>query len=542
MVEQAEPTAHRPSLARASGTMAVATIVSRITGLGAKVLLVGVLGLGMVNDSYTVANTLPTVINELLLGGVLTSVAVPLLVRAQQESHRNGESYAQWLITTGGVLMAGAMLVSVAAAPLLTNLYLGSNSRANTELTTAFAYLLLPAILFYGLSALLSAVLNARHVFGPPAWAPVVNNLVVIATTGVFALLPGTISLDPVRMGQPKLLVLGIGTALGIVAQSLVVAVALRRVGFRFRWRWGWDRNLGEFAALAGWVVLYTGISQTGMIVTTRVSAQGTEGSVATFTYAWLLSQVPYGVLGVSLLTALMPRISRAATEHDSANFVADLSLGTRMSAVLLLPISALMLVAGGSLGVAFFSLGNNGVAAADRLGATIGVCAAGIVPFAITMLQLRAFYAMKDARTPTVINVVMVGVRATLCYLFLATADPRDLVVGVALAMSLSFVVGALLGQVWLRARVGGMRSGRIGVSLLRAVVVTALACGVALAADAVLSGVFAAVGVVAGAWLRLAVDGLLILLISFGGLLLARAPELDPVRAVLRRRFARR
>ena len=522
--------------------MAVATIVSRITGLGAKVLLVGVLGLGMVNDSYTVANTLPTVINELLLGGVLTSVAVPLLVRAQQESHRNGESYAQWLITTGGVLMAGAMLVSVASAPLLTNLYLGSNSRANTELTTAFAYLLLPAILFYGLSALLSAVLNARHVFGPPAWAPVVNNLVVIATTGVFALLPGTISLDPVRMGQPKLLVLGIGTALGIVAQSLVVAVALRRVGFRFRWRWGWDRNLGEFAALAGWVVLYTGISQAGMIVTTRVSAQGTEGSVATFTYAWLLSQVPYGVLGVSLLTALMPRISRAATERDSANFVADLSLGTRMSAVLLLPISALMLVAGGSLGVAFFSLGNNGVAAADRLGATIGVCAAGIVPFAITMLQLRAFYAMKDARTPTVINVVMVGVRATLCYLFLATADPRDLVVGVALAMSLSFVVGALLGQVWLRARVGGMRSGRIGVSLLRAVVVTALACGVALVADAVLSGGFDALGVVAGAWLRLAVDGSLILLISFGGLLLARAPELDPVRAVLRRRFGRR
>ncbi|MCX2730231.1 murein biosynthesis integral membrane protein MurJ [Saccharopolyspora sp. NFXS83] len=538
MVEQAESARRPPSLARAGGTMAIATIVSRITGLAAKVVLVAVLGLGMVNDSYTVANTLPTVVNELLLGGVLTSVAVPLLVRAQQRGERDGESYAQWLITTGGVLMAAATVLAVAAAPLLTALYLGADTRANTALTTAFAYLLLPAILFYGLSALLSAVLNARHVFGPPAWAPVLNNVVVLATAGVFVLLPGTISLDPVRMGEPKLLVLGIGTALGIVAQSLVVAVALRRTGFRYRWRWGWDHRLGEFASLAGWVVLYTLISQLGMIVTTRVGAQGTEGSVATFTYAWLLSQVPYGVLGVSLLTALMPRISRSATDPDSREFVSDLSLGTRMSAVLLLPISALMLVAGGSLGIAFFSLGNNGIAAADRLGATIGVCALGIVPFAITMLQLRAFYAMKDARTPTIINLIMVGFRTALCYLFLATTDPQDLVVGVALAMSLSFVVGALVGQFWLSARVGGIRTRRTGLSILRALAVTAVACCCAVAADAAISAALGTTGVIAGAWLTLVVDGVVVLAVSFGGLLLVKAPEMEPVRAALQRR----
>ncbi|MFR9729781.1 murein biosynthesis integral membrane protein MurJ [Saccharopolyspora sp. MS10] len=535
VVEQARTPRQQPSLARAGSTMAIATIISRITGLAAKVALAAVLGLGMVNDSYTVANTLPTVVNELLLGGVLTSVAIPLLVRAQQTGPRAGDAYARWLITTGGVLMAAATLLAVATAPLLTTLYLGTNTPANTELTTAFAYLLLPAILFYGLSALLSAILNARHVFGPPAWAPVLNNLVVLATAATYALMPGTISPDPVRMGEPKLLVLGIGTALGIAAQSLLVAHCLRRTGFRYRWNWGWDHRLGEFAALAGWVVLYTLISQLGMIVTTRVAAQGTEGGVATFTYAWLLTQVPYGVLGVSLLTALMPRLSRSATDDDPTEFIADLSLGTRTSAVLLLPISALMLTAGGPLGTAFLTLGDHDTATADRLGATIGACALGIVPFAITMLQLRAFYAMKDARTPTAINLIMVLTRSALCYLFLATTDPDDLVIGVALAMSLSFVIGALAGQLWLTARLGPIGTRRSTLSLLRALTTTTAGCGCALAARTALTS---ALDGAAAAWTALLIDGTLVLTIAYGGLLLLKAPELDPLRALLTRR----
>ena len=517
--------------------MAVATVVSRVSGLLSKVLLVAVLGLGTVNDSYTVANTLPTVVNELLLGGVLTSIAVPLLVRAQQRGPREGEAYAQWMITMGGVLLVGATVVAVACAPLLTALYLGPNTRANADLTTAFAYLLLPGIVFYGLSALLQAVLNVREVFGTPAWAPVVNNVVVIATLGLYTLAPGEISANPVRMGEPKLLVLGIGTALGICVQSMIMVLSLRRNHFRFRWQWGWDQRLREFGTLSLWVVGYTLVSQVGMVVTTRVTGQGTPGSVATFNYAWLLSQVPYGVLGVSLLTALMPRISRAAGNNDTVRFVDDLSLGTRMSAVLLLPISALMLVAGTAIGVAFFSVGHGSVAAADRLGATLGLAALGIVPFAITMLQLRAFYALKDSRTPTWINVIMVAFRAGLCYLFLATVDPRDLVAAVALAMSLSFALGAVVGQVWLRVRIGRLRTRQTAFNLLRALAATAVGCLCAVAASSALGPVIAEVGPVAQAWVDMVVRAVVVLLVSFGLMALLRVPELDPVLVRLRR-----
>lgn len=530
-----------PSLARASSAMAVATVVSRVSGLLSKVLLVAVLGLGTVNDSYTVANTLPTVVNELLLGGVLTSIAVPLLVRAQQRGPQQGEAYAQWMITMGGVLLVGATVLAVACAPLLTALYLGPNTRANSTLTTAFAYLLLPGIVFYGLSALLQAVLNVREVFGTPAWAPVINNVVVIMTLVVYTLMPGGISTNPVHMGEPKLLVLGIGTALGICVQSMIMVLSLRRNRFRFRWQWGWDHRLREFGALSLWVVGYTLISQVGMIVTTRVTGQGTPGSVATFNYAWLLSQVPYGVLGVSLLTALMPRISRSAGEQDNERFVADLSLGTRMSAVLLLPISALMLVGGTSIGVAFFSVGHGSLEAADRLGTTLGLAALGIVPFAITMLQLRAFYALKDARTPTWINVIMVAFRTGLCYLFLATVNPRDLVAAVALAMSLSFALGALVGQVWLRARTGGLHTGRTVLSIVRALAATVIGCGCALAASAALGTATVDLAPVARAWIEVTVLGVVVLVVSFGLLAVFRAPELAPVVVRLRRMAGR-
>ncbi|SDW94122.1 putative peptidoglycan lipid II flippase [Saccharopolyspora shandongensis] len=531
MVERADSSVRGSSLARASAAMAVATTVSRASGLLAKVLLVAVLGLGMVNDSYTVANTLPTVVNELLLGGVLTSIAVPLLVRAQQEGAQRGEAYAQWMITMGGVLLVAATTAAVATAPLLTELYLGPDTLANTALTTAFAYLLLPGIICYGMSALLQAILNVRGVFGTPAWAPVLNNVVVITTVVVYALVPGEISTHPVRMGEPKLLILGIGTALGIAAQAAIMAVSLRRSGFRFRWRWGWDRRLSEFGGLAGWVVLYTLISQAGMVVITRVTGQGTPGSVATFNYAWLLSQVPYGVLGVSLLTALMPRISRAAAAKDTAEFVADVSLGSRLSAVLLMPISALLAVAGGAIGVAFFSLGASDVAAADRLGWALAAAALGVVPFAITMLQLRAFYAMKDARTPTWINVIMVLVRSVLCYVALALLDPRDLVVGVTGAMSVSFVVGAIAGQIWLHRRVGPVQTRRTLAGIGRAIAASLLGCACGLAVLAGLRSAFGPFGPVSDAWFSLVVHTVVVLAVSFCALALFRAPELRPV-----------
>jgi putative peptidoglycan lipid II flippase len=524
-------TGAQPSLARASGSMAIATLVSRITGFAWKGMLAWAASLGVVNDSFTVANTLPNIVYELLLGGVLASIVVPLLVRAQDDPD-GGAAYTQRLLTVAMTMLLGATVVAVALAPLFTRLYMdGSTGQANPELATAFAYLLLPEIVFYGLFALLSAILQAKQVFGPPAWAPVANNVIVMVTIGVYALVPGEISLNPVRMGDAKLLVLGIGVTFGIAVQALVLLPALRRIGFRFKWNWGIDERLREFAGLALWIVGYVAVSQIGLVFTTRVLTAGASGGAAIYANAWLLFQLPYGVIGVSLLTAIMPRLSRSAADGDTAKLVDDLSLAGRLSTVMLVPLSAVLTIAGSSIGVALFANGETVVADARRLGDALAFSAFGILPYALVMLQLRVFYAMKDARTPTLIMVVMTVVKIPLLYLCRDQLQPEHVVIGVLLVNSLTFVVGAVLGQMWLWVRLGRLQSMRVVKVILQSLV--AGVAGILLGFGAGLLAGMAlpdGAGDTVTAWVLLVVESLVTLVVAFGLLAAFKVPELNP------------
>jgi putative peptidoglycan lipid II flippase len=529
------------SLARATGSMAIATLVSRITGFLWKIMLAAAAGLSQVNDSFTVANTLPNIVFELLIGGVLASVVVPLLVRAQDDPD-GGEAYTQRLLTVGMSLLAIGTVVAVALAPVFTRLYMdGSTGTANADLATAFAYLLLPEILFYGLFALLSAILNAKQIFGPTAWAPVMNNLVVMATIGIYAIVPGEISLNPVRMGDVKLLVLGIGVTIGIVVQSLMLIPALRRSGFRFRWNWGFDARLKEFGGLALWILGYVAVSQVGLVISTRVLTAGSAGGASIYSNAWLLFQLPYGVIGVSLLTAIMPRLSRAAADGDHRKLIGDLSYASRLSAVILVPISAVLTVTGTSIGVVLFSWGRGNLAQATRLGDALAVSAFGLLPYALVMLQLRVFYAMKDARTPTLIMIVMTVVKIPLLYMCEAMLSGEHVVIGVMMVNSLSYVVGAVLGQVWLWVRLGHLRTKRVlGVTLF-SVFAGGLGVAAGLGVAKLLGGILPAEGATR-AVLSLIVEGLVAGVVSFGVLAVLRVEELGPATAKITRLIRRR
>lgn len=545
-VPDASPAGSRPgnenagSLMRSSGTMAIASLVSRITGFLRNIAIVAVLGFAVVNDSYTVSNTLPNIVYELLLGGVLTSVMIPVLVRAQTEDADGGELFTRRLLTVLGAALLVATAIAMLAAPLLTALYIGSEEtgQANPELATAFAWLLLPQIFFYGIGALLGAILNSKQVFGPFAWAPVLNNLVVLGVLVVYVLVPGEISADPVRMSDPKLLVLGLGTTLGIAVQALVLVPFMRRVGFTYRPVWGWDPRLSLAGGMALWIAAYVLVGQAGYIVTTRVATAADAGSVATYQNAWLLLQVPYGVLGVSLLTALMPRMSRAAAEGDTAQVVTDLSLGARLSTVGLIPIAAVMTAFGTALGTALFSIGAGSGEGAARLGETVAWSAFGLLPYAVTMLQMRVFYAMTDSRTPTLIQIGMVGVKIPLLYACPLLLPPEHVVLGLAAANSLSFVGGAVLGQVLLRRRLGRVRTGEVLVCLVKVTAASAVAAAIAWGLAAALGPALAGWPDVARAWTLLVGGSLVALPLAVVGMRVLRVRELDTVF----RRLARR
>ncbi|HKN95698.1 MAG TPA: murein biosynthesis integral membrane protein MurJ, partial [Pseudonocardiaceae bacterium] len=520
-----------PSLARASGSMVIANAVSRLTGFLRQIMLVSVVGIGAVNDSYNVANTLPNILYELLLGGVLASVVIPTLVRAQHEDADGGEAFTQRLLTLSFTVLAAGTVLAVALAPLLTKLYFSSGGQDVPALTTAFSRLLLPEILFYGLFGLWSGVLNSRHVFKPGAWAPVLNNVVMFATFAVYLVLPGEISLNPVRMGEPKLLVLGVGTTLGIVLQALVLVPPLLRVGVRFRWRWGWDRRLGTFGRLSGWLVLYTLVSQVAYVELTRVATGAAPGSYTIYSTSWLLLQVPYGVLGVSLLTAIMPRMSKAAAEGDLGGVVENLSTGNRMSSVLLIPLCAMMTVLGPQIGVALFALRHTETGHAAVIGLTLTTSAFGLVFYAITMMQLRAFYALNDARTPTVLNGVMVVVRLALFYLTAHVLDPHHVVYGLTFVNAISYVIGAIGGDLWLRRKIGPLDTGRTVRTMVKVGVASAWGAGAALLLAKGIEAVIPVSALLVRAWVVMVFGALFGLAVTFGLMTLLGVAEIRPV-----------
>jgi putative peptidoglycan lipid II flippase len=530
-------------IVRTAGTMAVATLISRITGLVRTMVLAAALGVGAVNNAYNTVNTLPNIVYELLLGGVLTSVIVPLLVHAQERDSDGGTAYAQRLAT---IAMSGLIAVTglaLLAAPVLTELYGITGDPEQVRLANWLARLLLVEIVFYGLGALAQAILNSRGVFGPPAWAPVLNNLVVIVTGILFLAASGAGPLTPATISPGQVWLLGIGTTLGIAVQALVLLPLLRKAGVPVRPRWGLrDTGLREAGGLGLWVLGYVAMSQIGVMVALRVAnaaGRANELGSAAFGYASMLFQMPYGIIGVALLTALLPRMSRAASRHDIEGVVEHLSMGTRLVALGLLPVTAVLMVLGPSLAVLAFARGNTSVDEATRIGDALVAGAFGLLPLAVTLLQLRVFYAMKDARTPTLLQIGSIAVRVPLLVLVPVVVGPRYVVAGIMLVTSFSYLVGWVLGQIALRRRFGNLRTRETLGPVLRVAVVSVVAGGIGWGVLRVTDDLFGASAT--GSLGRVLVGTVVIGAVALAGLVVARVPELQGPLASVRARIGR-
>jgi putative peptidoglycan lipid II flippase len=531
---------------RAAGTMAVASLVSRLTGFLRTVVLTAALGFAAVGNAYTVANTLPNIVYELLLGGVLTSVIVPLLVNAQEKHADGGVRYTQRLLTLATVGLAALTVVAVLAAPALTwlmGIRESGNEPGQVDLANWLARILLVEIVFYGIGALATAVLNARQVFGPPAWAPVLNNVVVIATGVLFLLAAGPGDLTPLTITPAQVWLLGLGTTLGIAVQALVLLPLLGRHGVPLRPQWGLrGTGLAEVGSLGLWVIGYVLVSQVGVVVASIVANSAADagglGPLA-FGNASLLFQMPYGIIGVALLTALLPRMSRAASRHDVPGVVADLSLGIRLSAVGLLPVTALLVVLGPAVGTVAFGRGNADVGDARGVGIALAVGAFGLLPMAVTLLQLRVFYAMKDARTPTLIQVAMVAVRVPLLLLVPVVVGPDDVVAGLMVVTSATYVAGWVVGNLALRRTLAtGVGTGATG-TVLRMAAVSAVAALLGWLVVHVTGGVLGTS--VAGSLGTLVIGTVVIGIAVVAGAVVAKVPEVSGLAAGVRARLGR-
>jgi putative peptidoglycan lipid II flippase len=512
--------------------MAFATLVSRITGFAKIVLLAATLGAAL-SSAFSVANQLPNLIAALVLEATFTAIFVPVLARAEQDDADGGAAFVRRLVTLATTVLLVATLLSVAAAPLLVRLMLGREPAVNEPLTTALAYLLLPQVICYGLSAMLMAILNTRNVFGPPAWAPVVNNVVAIATMGVYLAVPGPLSVDPVRMGNAKLLVLGIGTTLGVVTQTAVLLMAIRRQRISLRPLWGIDERLKSFGAMAAAMVFYVLISQLGLVVTNQIASTAAASGPAIYNYTWQVLMLPYGMIGVTVLTVVMPRLSRNAAADDIPSVLADLSLASRLTLITLIPAVAFMTVGGSAIGSALFAYGNFGELDASYLGTAITLSAFTLIPYALVLLQLRVFYAREQPWIPIVMIVVVTTVKIIASLLMPHITDNNDLVAGyLGLANGVAFLAGAITGYYLLRNALRPAGGHLLGTAEVRTILVTItaslLAGLIAHVVDQLLGlNRLTAFGGGAGSLLRLFVLSVIMVPILAAVMLRAQVPE---------------
>ncbi|MEU9340571.1 murein biosynthesis integral membrane protein MurJ [Streptomyces sp. NPDC048278] len=454
-------------LLKSSAVMAAGTMVSRLTGFVRSALIVSALGVGLLGDTFQVAYQLPTMIYILTVGGGLNSVFVPQLVRAMKEDEDGGEAFANRLLTLVMVALGLLTAATIAAAPFLIRLLSDSvaSDPAANEVGITFVRYFLPSIFFMGIHVVMGQILNARGKFGAMMWTPVLNNIVIIVTLGLFIWVYGTAAHSGMKVttippeGQR---LLGLGVLLGLVVQALAMIPYLRETGFRLRLRFDWrGHGLGKAATLAKWTVLFVLANQAGALVVSQLSTSAGKSSpvdgtgFAAYANAQLIWGLPQAIITVSLMAALLPRISRSAAENDTGAVRDDISQGLRTTAVAIVPISFGFLALGIPMCTLIF--GSSGISEATNMGFMLMAFALGLIPYSVQYVVLRAFYAYEDTRTPfynTVIVAVVNAGASVACYLLLPA---RWAVAGMAASYGVAYAIG--VGVAWrrLRKRLGG-------------------------------------------------------------------------------------
>ena len=460
------------SIVRSSGVMAVGTLGSRLTGFVRTIVQSAVLGSAGIAAAYNLSNTLPNVVYNLALGGILTSVIVPLIVAANKRDSHRGDGYDQRMFTLITLALLGITLVATALAAPIVHLYAGSSITrypGAIHLAILFAIFFIPQIFFYGVSSLIGAILNSRGSFAAPMWTPVVNNIVVIAVLALYVTVAG-LHKRPDTISSFDIALLGLGTTLGIVVQTAALVPALRRVGFRWRPRTDFRRaEVSEIGRMAGWMFGYIAATQVAFLVTTKVAGDAGISGITDYNNAWLLFQLPYAIVGISVITALLPRMSAHASEGRLGLVRQDFSAGIRLAAAIVVPSSLVLAALGTSLGAALFGHGDYGVTQARYTGAVFAVFCLGLLPYMIFQLQLRVFYSLHDSKTPAIIGLVTMTVNIVTNLMALELLPRHAVVAGLGVGFGLSNIAGLVIGWRVLSRRLHGLDGYLIVRSLVR-------------------------------------------------------------------------
>jgi putative peptidoglycan lipid II flippase len=486
------PGSDRP-LTRAAAVMGAATAVSRVLGFGRVLVIAAVLGTTDLGDTFAASNSVSNVLFDLLAAGALSAVLVPAFVELLDGGRAQaGETEAEGL---GGVLLGRALVAlvplcaaGILAAPALARVLTAGTPDAavaaqQRELATFLLRVFLPQVLLYAYGALATAILHAKRHFAVTAVAPIGATVVTVAALAAFRALhdPGT---GPFDLSLAERLLLGAAGTLGVAGFVGIPAVALWRTGFRLRPRF--DRaypGLGRAVRLSGWAGLQH--AGTGILLgAALLVGMGVTGGVVAYQVAFTCFLVPYAVLSLPLITAVLPELAGDASELPA--FGRRLRWALERMTALVVPVSVAGVVLAPPV-MEVLAFGQTSDEGGRLIGWALAGLAAGLLPYGAFLLFVRAHYALGEGRAPAVAALGSSALGAAGMALAGLWLSGEARLAGMGAAHSLSYLVGAC----WL----GAGLSRRTGERLRPAT----------LARSLVLSGVLAALGMTAVAALDL-------------------------------------
>ena len=537
-------------LVGAGAVMASGTMISRILGVIRVMMVAFILGNGTRQaDMLALATMVPNSLYILFAGGALNTVLVPQIVRAIKNDDDGGEAYTNRIVTAFMLIITAVAVVVTIGAPLVTAIYTsadwrGADLAAQYASMVALTYLTLPQIFFYGAFFVLGQILNARDKFGPMMWAPIANNVISIAVMGLYFVVWGNQEDHGGAFTTPQILLLGLGSTLGIAAQTAVMLPALRRLGFKLRPRFDLKgTGLGHTFSLTKWTMGFVAVNQVALMVVNRLATSATAGGhgagVTVYANAHLLWILPHSLITVSLATAMLPNASRLAAQGDLGGVAAEYTKTVRLAMVAIVPATVAFLALSGPVSGLLFGHGT-GSADAIWIAWALMAFSVGLIPFTVQFVCLRTFYALEDTRTPFFLQTLIAGLNILGAVALVWWADSDAWVAAaLALAYSLAYSLGVFVTWRTLRRRVPGLDGRAVTMHILRLV----LGAGIGGVAAYYLSG-----------WLTAAVPGALghIVAIAAGGLViltsflavgkLLKVKELSSLADLVGSRFGRR
>ena len=465
-------------LAGATVGMAVGTTLSRLTGLVRVVAMAAALGGGGFGDAYNLANTTPNIITDIVIGGVLAATFVPVFVSELTTKVADEAWEAISAVVTVTVAVLGIATVAFFLfTPSIVGLYTATNHHADVHQQQQVAVFLLrwfvPQLACYGLIAMFTALLNTQGKFAAPMFVPIANNLVVIAMLVWFRALVPTTDLATIQHHHSALVLLGIGTTLGVVVQAGLLVPSLLRSDLHIRLRWQPGHEaMRRITRLAGWTFGIVLSNQVALVVVLAL-ADGARvpGAVSAYTYAYTFFQLPYGIIAVSVMSAVTPSLSARWAEGDIAAFRRRMTFGLRSILVIIIPSAVGMIILAHPLINLVLARGHETPAQASATATALAMFALGLPGFCTFLYMVRVLQAMQDTRTAFRIYLVENAINIALAVVLVGPLGVR----GLALAMSVAYSVAALIGLRVVATKGGGLAGDDLKTPLYRVLVATA-------------------------------------------------------------------